>query len=542
MLLTQLLAGLPDVLAVYGQTDAPITGIVADSRQVTPGVLFVAYQGIGVDGHRFIGNALGSGAAAIVGEQAALDLPVPYVQVKDGRAAWGRLASAWYGHPSRAMTVVGITGTDGKTTTANLLFSILRTAGCKTGLISTVNAVIGDRTYDTGLHTTTPDAPDVQRFLAQMRDAGTEIAVLEVTSHGLAQQRVAGCIFDVAVVTNITHEHLDFHRSYEAYRGAKAMLFRSLTGETTGGASIAKPGDRGRLPRTAVLNRDDSSYDYLAGIPAGRQIGYGLSSPGAAAPTADGQAALIARNVRHLPAGTVFEIEYQSAVSGASVDCWPVLSPLIGDFNVSNILAAASAALALGIEPSAIQGGIECMAGIPGRMERINQGQDFTAIVDFAHTPNALARALETTRALAGGTGRTIVVFGCAGLRDREKRRMMGEVAARLADYTVITAEDPRTEDLPAIMAETAHACSVAGRVEGRDFGRVADRQQAILHAVTCARPGDVVLVCGKGHEQSMCFGTTEHPWRDQEALRWAIDRRNGLGDAMPPYVLPTWA
>jgi UDP-N-acetylmuramoyl-L-alanyl-D-glutamate--2,6-diaminopimelate ligase len=493
----------------------------------------VAYRGVGVDGHRFIADALARGAAAVVGEQPAAELwegepPVPYVQVTDGRAAVGWLNAAWYGHPSRTMPLMGITGTDGKTTTANVLFSVLQAAGRHAGLISTVNAVIGGESYDTGLHTTTPDAPDVQRYLAQMRDAGSDVAVLEVTSHGLAQQRVAGCAFDVAVVTNITHEHLDFHGSYEAYRAAKAMLFRGLA------ASAPKPG----VVKTAVLNRDDSAYAYLAGIAVPRTITYGLAGAATVRAPIRGLA-LTAHHIEHGPGGTTFTVQVEGEL-GIGTDRWQLTTALFGDFNVSNILAATGAALALNLDPAHIQAGVAAMTGIPGRMQRINAGQSFTAIVDFAHTPNALAQALTTVRALAGAQGRVIAVFGCAGLRDREKRQLMGETAARLADYTVITAEDPRTEDLPGIMAQTAAALTAAGRVEGRDFVCVADRQRALLHAVAQARPGDVVIACGKGHEQSMCFGAVEYPWREQEALRWALETRLGKANT-PPYALPTW-
>jgi UDP-N-acetylmuramoyl-L-alanyl-D-glutamate--2,6-diaminopimelate ligase len=480
------------------------------------------------------------------------------------------------------MALVGITGTDGKTTTANILFSILKAAGRRVGLISTINAVIGDQEYDTGLHTTTPDAPDVQRYLAQMRDAGAEVAVLEVTSHGLAQHRVTGCAFDVAVVTNITHEHLDFHGTYEAYREAKALLFRSL---------LEKPGffeksfdwlrtssGFSQLPKTAVLNRDDSSYEFLTAIPAERVITYGIGgwenrewengearewrSRGAEEQRSEGAKErlspdvlnLTATNVRHTPAGTEFDIEVDSITLAPCPlvtlsPCHPstgsgqaLVTSLVGAFNVSNVLAATGAALALGIELPAIQAGVRAMTGVPGRMERVDRGQPFIAIVDFAHTPNALARALETARTLTAPGGRVIVVFGCAGLRDRDKRRLMGEVAAHLADLTVVTAEDPRTEDLAAIMAESAAALTAAGRVEGHDFVRIPDRQVALCHAVQQAHPGDVVIACGKGHEQSLCFGATEHPWRDQDALAWALDTLNGTAAPTPPFMLPTWA
>ena len=255
MRLAELLVNLPDVAAVVGDPQVDVTQITADSRQVIPGACFVAYQGLGVDGHRFIPDAIARGAAAIVGEHALADLPVTYVRVADGRAALAWLSAAWYGNPSRSMALVGITGTDGKTTTANLLFNILKAASRRVGLISTVHAVIGDQIYNTGLHTTTPDAPDVQRYLAQMRDAGTEIAVLETTSHGLAQHRVTGCAFDVAVVTNITHEHLDFHGSYEAYREAKALLFRSLSQAPGASAEVVRLARGGRWPSPPAQDR-----------------------------------------------------------------------------------------------------------------------------------------------------------------------------------------------------------------------------------------------------------------------------------------------
>ncbi|HHH41244.1 MAG TPA: UDP-N-acetylmuramyl-tripeptide synthetase, partial [Chloroflexi bacterium] len=319
---------------------------------------------------------------------------------------------------------------------------------------------------------------------------------LEATSHGLAQHRVTGCEFDVAVVTNVTHEHLDYHGDWEHYLEAKARLFTGLT------TAARKPG----VPKAAVLNADDASFRRLQQVEADRRLSYGLREP----------ADVTARRITHGAGVTRFTIE---GPAGA----FPVETPLLGDYNVANVLAAATAALALEVPVVAIQEGVAAVKGIPGRMERIEAGQEFLALVDFAHTPNALQRALETARRLTGPAGRVIVVFGSAGLRDRAKRRLMGEVAGRMADLIVITAEDPRTESLEAIMAEIASACARQGRQEGVDFWRVADRGEAIRFAVEMARPGDVVLVCGKGHEQSMCFGTTEYPWDDREALRLAL-------------------
>ena len=332
---------------------------------------------------------------------------MPYVQVENSRKALTWLAAAFHGNPGRKLTVIGVTGTDGKTTTCNLLYQILLAAGYKAGLISTVNAIIGDEVLDTGFHVTTPDAPDVQAYLARMVAAGLTHVVLETTSHGWAQHRVDACEFDIGIITNITHEHLDQHGSFENYRAAKARLFQSL--EKT------FPKSQGN-PRLSVLNRDDSSYDYLSQIAPRSQVCYGLGA------NADIQAV----SVKYSPQG----IHFDAAGPGFHV---PVISPLVGEYNVSNCLAAlAAATCGLDIHPDIAAEGIAKMNGIPGRMERIDLGQSFSAIVDFAHTPNALRVAINTVRRMT--KKRIIVIFGSAGLRDKEKRRMMAEVAVELAD------------------------------------------------------------------------------------------------------------
>jgi UDP-N-acetylmuramoyl-L-alanyl-D-glutamate--2,6-diaminopimelate ligase len=503
MKLADLLSALPQY-RLTGNPGVEIGGIASDSRQVRDGMLFLAYRGVNVDGHDFIGAALQNGAAAVVGERDTTEardrlpaeLTVPYVWVPDGRQALAWLSAAWHAFPARRMTMIGVTGTDGKTTTVSLIYHILRAAGRRVGMISTVNAIIGESALDTGLHTTTPDAPDVQRLLAQMVAAGTEACVLEATSHGLAQQRVAACDFDVAVVTNITHEHLDIHGSFDAYRAAKARLFQGLT------ASYRKPG----IPKIAVLNRGDSSFDYLWPHPADVKLTYNLGGPGD----------VTARNLAQEPGQTRFDVDSPAGP-------FSLTTRLVGALFVFDILAATATALALGIDVGAIQAGVAAMHGVPGRMERVDRGQPFTALVDFAHTPNALRRALETARQLAGG-GRVIVVFGCAGLRDVQKRPMMGRVAAELADYAILTAEDPRTEDLATILAAMTEGCRQAGGIEGQTFERIPDRGAALAHAVELAGPGDVVIACGKGHEQSMCFGETEYPWDDRAALAAALE------------------
>lgn len=497
MRLRTLLSALPDV-AVGAAGDPQISGIVADSRRAERGSLFVAVSGGNVDGHRFIPDAVQRGAVAVVGERdLGSELSVLYARVPDGRAALALLAAAWHGFPARHLRVIGVTGTDGKTTTATFIHAILTAAGLKTGLISTVAAVIGDRRLDTGLHTTTPDALDVQGYLAEMVSAGSAYAVLETTSHGLHQKRVDACDFDVAVVTNITHEHLDYHGSFENYREAKATLFRMLA------ASARKPG----MPRLAVLNADDPSYEYLRAIPADRHISYALDAP----------ADVTAHGIIESGGGQRFTVDTPAGRFVAQI-------ALPGRYNVANALAAISVAVALGLPGAAIQHGLAAVTRIPGRMERIDEGQDFTAIVDFAHTPNSLERALSVARTMT--SGRLIVVFGCAGLRDRGKRPLMGEVAGRLADFTVVTAEDPRSEHISAIMAEITAGLHAAGRREGEGYVRIAERAVAIAFAVTQARAGDLVIVTGKGHEQSMCHGVREYPWDDHEAVRQALRAR----------------
>ena len=520
--LKQLFNGLP----IEVNQDIPmvaITGLALDSRLVEAGNLFVALKGETSDGHRFIPQAVGRGAAAVIGSQPCPDCPAPYIQVEDTRLALAYLSAAFYSFPGRQLTVIGVTGTDGKTTTANLIYQIMLQAGLQTGIISTVNATIGSQVLDTGLHVTTPEAPDVQRYLARMVSAGLTHVVIEATSHGLAQQRVTGCEFDVAVVTNVTHEHLDYHGSYEAYLQAKSRLFSSLA------QTHAK---RQGNPRTAVLNLDDTSYAYLKSVTPGRQIAYSLS-PGEAGER------LYAADVVQEADGLRFTVHGPGSLE------FPIHSRLVGLFNVSNLLAAVGATvIALGLPAAAAQAGIAAMPGVPGRMERIDLGQNFLAIVDFAHTPNALRRALETvremTRHLPGApAGRVIAVFGSAGLRDRQKRRMMAETSAELADLTILTAEDPRTESLDGILAEMAAGAAAQGGREGQTFWRIPDRGAALRFAVRLARPGDLVITCGKGHEQSMCFGEKEYPWDDRTALRAALAEYLGVaGPAMPE--LPT--
>ena len=494
------------VLAAQLTLPLEITALTEDSRAVAPGALFVAVPGVYVDGHSFLQDAVAHGAVAAIGEAAIDSFPIPYFQVSNSRRIFSELAAAWHGHPARKLILTGVTGTDGKTTTVNLLYHILKASGIQTGMISTVNAVLGSRTMDTGLHVTTPDPMALQAMLAEMVESGLTHAVLEVTSHGLAQHRVLPEDFQIAVLTNVTHEHLDYHGSFQAYCDAKAMLFQAEPAQ--GGTKIC------------ILNRGDPSCALLEEKAVGRIVTYG------------------AKNADYTARQARFDSRGLHAVLDTPRGSFTIESTLLGEYNLSNIMAAFSAAVeGLGIRPELAAHGIADLAGIPGRMELIDLGQPFLALVDFAHTPNALRVTLETCRTLTAGS--VIAVFGSAGLRDREKRRMMAWESARHANTTIFTAEDPRTEDVDAILAEMADGAEAGSGVERESFWRIPDRGEAIAFALSLASPGDLVVVCGKGHEQSMCFGDLEYPWDDRTALRAALSRLLDVAGPAMPY-LPT--
>lgn len=501
-------------------SEQPIVSVEFDSRKVETGSIFVAIEGEYYDGHTFIENALNKGAALIVGTQERYlhEIPEKYLQVEDARIALAYLSAAFYDFPARKMTVIGVTGTDGKTTTTNLIYHILKSAGIKAGMVSTVNAVVGDEDIDTGFHVTTPEAPMVQELLARMVQAGLTHVVLETTSHGLDQHRVAACEYDIGVITNVTHEHLDYHKTYENYVKTKGRLFTMLP------ETVEKPVGNIRL---GVLNRDDRSYPLLKDMVNHlderriRCIAYSRTDKADVSVLREEQ--------------TQQGLRLQMQVAGREME---ISSGLVGVYNVSNILAAVAAvAIGLNIDLPIIQRAVASFPGIPGRMEKIDMGQNFSAIVDFAHTPNALQVTLETARRLTDN--KVIVVFGSAGLRDREKRKIMAAEGVKLADVCILTAEDPRTEKLEDILGEMSRAAQAAGGVLEDDLFVVPDRGQAIRKALQSAKKGDLVIVCGKGHEQSMCFETTEYPWDDRVAMRAALAELLGVDGPAMPY-LPT--
>ncbi len=497
MRLNDLLARIPYRPVAGG--DVEIAGLAYDSRQVQPGYLFVAIRGSHVDGHDFIPEALGRGAVAVVAEAGRrLDLPVPLISVPDPHAFLADLAAAFYDYPARHLLVVGVTGTDGKTTTCFLTSSVLEAAGHTTALFGTVDFQIGPQRWANKTRQTTPESLAVQSFLRQAVAAGCTAAVLESSSHGLALNRLEHCEYDVAVLTNVTHEHLDLHGTVEAYRLAKARLFEMLQeAHKAGPEGTLQPG-RG----IGVVNLDDPHAPlYIARTP-GPLWTYAVRNP---------EARVRARDIVLRPEGSTFCLE----ATGLS---FPIRLRLPGSFNIYNALAAACVGLALGASAEAVAEGLDAVEGVTGRMQRVDEGQPFTVLVDYAHTPEAFETVMGMLRPVV--PGRMVAVFGSAGERDRQKRPMQGEIAARYCEFLVITDEDPRREDREAILWEIAAGAERLGKQAGRDFLCIADRRQAIRTALERARPGDLVLLLGKGHEGCIFYADYALPWDEAGVAR----------------------
>ena len=483
-----------------------VAGIVHDSRKVVPGALFVAVRGYHSDGHQFISQALQQGAAAVVAEELPVAADVaeaPVFSVPDSRAALALLSAAFYGHPSQRLALVGITGTNGKTTTSYLVKAIIEASGGMSGLIGTIDYRIGSRVYPAP--NTTPESVDLQRLLAEMADQGAGHCVMEVSSHALAMKRTLGCRFVSAAFTNLTQDHLDFHGDMDSYFRAKLQLFTGLAPNAT-----------------AVVNSDDARADEIIAATKARMITFGLSDRAEIRPLGpithgiDGLA-FSART----PAGTVV-----------------VGSPLVGRHNVYNILTALGVGVSLGFGPGVIARGIADMRAIPGRMEKVEAGQPFGVFVDYAHTEDALDRLLEAVREVA--PRRIITLFGCGGDRDRAKRPRMGAAAIEGSDAVIITSDNPRSEDPLAIIREIEEGLrGLAKRVENADalvtnlprakhYCVIPDRRQAIAAAMATAEAGDVVVLAGKGHEDYQIIGASKIHFDDREEARKAIEALRG--------------
>ncbi|HEX8731853.1 MAG TPA: UDP-N-acetylmuramoyl-L-alanyl-D-glutamate--2,6-diaminopimelate ligase [Ktedonobacterales bacterium] len=497
MEIARALAAIP-TLEVTGPISGEITSVTYSSAETQPGACFVAIRGKWRDGHQFIGEALARGARMVVGQDPApADFPADrvYARVADSRRELGALAAALSGAPSERLAVVGVTGTDGKTTTTNLIDAILEAGGFRCGLMSTVDFKCGGRRIQNNSRFTTLEAPEVQSLLAEMVEAKTDCAILETTSSGLALHRVYGVHYDVAVATNITSEHLELHGTKEAYWRAKAMLFEAVDPAMR---KAAAP----KAPKACVLNVDDSAYEYLRGFCHAPILTYAIDAPAdVRAERLDLRADGTTFDVR-LPDGTVFTINTR----------------LVARYNISNCLAAIATGYLFGVPAQRMADALASFSGVSGRMERIDMGQPFTVVVDYAHTADSLDKVLGVLRPLTAG--RLIAVFGSAGDRDRVKRPAMGAVAARGADFFVITDEDPREEDAASILREIATGAEEAGAREGEQFLCVVGRREGIGAAFAQARAGDTVLLAGKGHEQSIIIGKEKLPWDDRTVAR----------------------
>ncbi|GLV13680.1 UDP-N-acetylmuramoyl-L-alanyl-D-glutamate--2,6-diaminopimelate ligase [Alicyclobacillus hesperidum] len=477
---------------ITGAENPDILHIVTDSRQATAGTLFAAIPGHTVDGHAFAAQAVENGAAALLVERRIENIPrgVPQVIVRDSRHMAALLADRLFGRPSRRLRVVGVTGTNGKTTVTHLVRHLLEVSGKRTGVIGTVGAKYGD--VELPLPNTTPEAVEVHRLLRVFADAGCSHAVMEVSSHALVERRAAGVAFASAAFTNLTQDHLDFHGTMERYAAAKSLLFARLGNafdESTGNAPHA------------VINADDPWAQTMMDATTAPILTYGIER----------EADIRAEDVQLSAAGAHLRVRTPVGILTAHTG-------LIGHFNVYNALAAIAIALVEGVQLDTIATGLASYAGVPGRCERIDGGQPFGVFVDYAHTPDGVANILTSVREFA--QGRVIVVIGCGGDRDRTKRPRMAETAAQLADLAIFTSDNPRSEDPHAILADMRAGipANLASKVREQ-----VDRRQAIRDAIREARPTDIVVIAGKGHEDYQIIGSERLHFDDREEARLAI-------------------
>jgi UDP-N-acetylmuramoyl-L-alanyl-D-glutamate--2,6-diaminopimelate ligase len=483
MNLGDLVARVPGAV-LHANPELVVTDVTHDSRKTGPGALFVAIRGLAADGNAFTDAARKKGAVAVASEEPPR-AGLPWVRVRDAREALALLSAAIHGDPTSRLELVGVTGTNGKTTTAYLVDAALRAAGKRAGLLGTIQYRIGERA--TEAVRTTPESSDLQKLFREMADEGCTHAVLEVSSHALALKRVHGCGFQVAVFTNLTRDHLDFHADMDAYFAAKRILFESLL----------------RPDGCAVVNLDDDRGGELVRASRGRTLTYALDRP----------ADIRAEDISLSLSGTSFR-----AVT--PVGGYAIRTPLLGRFNVQNLLAALGASLAVGLPIEAVVRGLGSLGGVPGRVERVDTGQDFAVLVDYAHTDDALRNLLETIRELK--PRRVITVFGCGGDRDRSKRPLMGAMASRLSDVVVVTSDNPRSEPPEAIIAEILTGMNGE---RGAERHVIVDRRDAIAQALELAGAGDAVVIAGKGHETTQTLRDRTVPFDDRQVARDILSR-----------------
>ena len=491
--MTKRLKELADLLpgARLEGSDAVITSVERDSRRVQEGALFACITGAHVDAHSFIPDVARAGARAVLTERERVEVPagISVLHVSNLQEALDVIVPYFYDYPARSMRVIGITGTNGKTTTSYLTRAILRHAGKRVGLIGTIQVMMEDEVFPTS--NTTPDVIVMQQLLAEMRTRGMDTVIMEVSSHALDQGRVAGIEFDTAVFTNLTQDHLDYHKTMENYARAKARLFDLVSTEGT------------KAGKTAVLNADDAASEIMRAHTHCPIIAYGVEN----------SAALMAQDVHLAQDGMELTLVHDGAVFSR------LHIGITGLFNVYNVLAATGAALAEGLPASDIVAALSAFTGVPGRFELVRAGQNFSVIVDYAHTPDGMENVLRTARAVT--RGRIIAVFGCGGDRDRTKRPIMGRIGAELSDIVVLTSDNPRTEDPAAIVDEVE--AGVLPVIGDKPYEKIVDRRTAIFHAVGTARAGDTVVILGKGHETYQILKDGTIHFDDRETAREAI-------------------
>jgi UDP-N-acetylmuramoyl-L-alanyl-D-glutamate--2,6-diaminopimelate ligase len=472
------------VKTIESQMDVDVTGIETDSRRVKPGDMFIALRGFTVDGHDYIKTALERGAAALVVEK-TVTASVPVVVVPDTRRAMGFLANRLYHYPSHQLRLIGVTGTNGKTTTSHLVSQLLQSVERPTGIIGTIGVKYGDQVLPA--RNTTPDVVELQQHLRWMVDQGATYAAMEVSSHALHLGRTHGTRFHTAVFTNLTQDHLDYHGTMEEYRAAKGLLFSQLGNDYALDSQVA------------VLNSDDEASHYFASITPAQVITYGIKQP----------ADVRATNIVYEPDGMSFQLHTFCGDVKVRV-------PLFGTFNVYNVLAAVAVALVEKVPLAEITRVLPTLKGVDGRFEAVQAGQDYTVLVDYAHTPDSLENVLTTAKSFT--KGKLICVVGCGGDRDRSKRPKMAKIATELSDISIITSDNPRTERPEAIIADM-----VAGIPAGAVYSTIVDRKAAIEHAIGLANAGDVVLIAGKGHETYQEINGVRYDFDDRKIARTAI-------------------
>jgi len=486
-ILEQLLTGV-EFQVLQGNPGLEVTGIAYDSRRVEEGYVFVCIPGFKTDGHNYAADAVQRGARALLVEREVEGCPdCTIVKVRDTRWTLPLLASRFYGQPSRDLKVVGVTGTNGKTTTTHLIAAILQEAGYAVGLVGTLNATF--KGYEEKLANTTPESLDLERFMRRVSDEGGNYVVMEVSSHALDLGRVSQIDFNTAVFTNLSQDHLDYHRDLEEYREAKTKLFRSIPVE---------PG------RFAVINADDPHAGSFIEAAAGDSVTYGINNP----------ATVKAVNIQITSRGSSFEVLYPEGSMSVRIR-------LAGLFNVYNALAAIAFALREGIPTGTITEALEKVQGVAGRFESIDEGQEFSVIVDYAHTPDGLENILKTARQIT--EGRIITVFGAGGDRDRTKRPLMGKIVAEKSDFSIVTSDNPRNEEPLAIIEDILVGVK---EIEDAHYAVVPDRREAIRHAVYLAHPGDMVIIAGKGHEDYQIIKGKVYPFDDRLVAREYIRER----------------